>query len=386
MDFKQNLPLHTILRHIHRGPSPSTSTQSTQSSQQENVKRVTFAEGTNNESSRSGKVDSKSPTVHERLAAQASGNSPSGSATASGNTVSASPPELTDVGSPPDLTGTKKNKKVKAPSKHTRCIPDKRALTREILVNDDWSHETHNADSSNSSEEQPARRSGARALVHEIPRSGGIEPEILIEKKHAIRPGLTIGFAENITALEVDAILNSASKTLHAGSAAGRAINDAGGHEFIRNLDATRQACGGKVKTGAAVITDGGAALKARFVIDAVGPYLSPLRVHGVTSREKKQLQSAYQNAYRLAAQYKVNSMAIVPLGAEGNLHSKQIAVRIMVEEALAAMRNSPQLSIRIVTEDETVRVGMVSMIREMIANITTNPIDEENVRHVLES
>jgi O-acetyl-ADP-ribose deacetylase (regulator of RNase III) len=108
--------------------------------------------------------------------------------------------------------------------------------------------------------------------------------------------------------------------------------------------------------------------------------------VHGVTSREKKQLQSAYQNAYRLAAQYKVNSMAIVPLGADGNLHSKQIAVRIMVEEALAAMRNSPQLSIRIVTEDETVRVGMVSMIMEMIADITTNPIDEKNLRHALGS
>ena len=111
----------------------------------------------------------------------------------------------------------------------------------------------------------------------------------------------------DITRLEVDAIVNAANRGLRAGGGVCGAIFAAAG------LSELQEACDeiGHCDTGSAVMTPG-FALKARYVIHAVGP-----RWGGGTHGEPELLASCYSRSLDLAAENGCASIAF-PLISSG--------------------------------------------------------------------
>lgn len=109
-----------------------------------------------------------------------------------------------------------------------------------------------------------------------------------------------------ITDLDTDAIVNAANDGLHAGSGVCGAIFEAAGYEEMTG------ACRaiGHCDTGDAVITPG-FALRARYVIHAVGPVW-----RGGTAGEPQQLYRCYQRSMTLAVEHDCHSIGFPLISA----------------------------------------------------------------------
>lgn len=101
----------------------------------------------------------------------------------------------------------------------------------------------------------------------------------------------------DITAENVDAIVNAANSSLLGGGGVDGAIHDAAGKALDRECEALVKTIGGSLPTGGAVITGGGK-LAAKYVIHAVGP-----RWKGGTSGEAALLESAYRESMSRAVE-----------------------------------------------------------------------------------
>ena len=124
-----------------------------------------------------------------------------------------------------------------------------------------------------------------------------------------------------ITEADADAVVNAANEGLRAGGGVCGAIFKKAGH---RDMQA---ACDriGHCDTGDAVITPG-FALKARFVIHAVGPYW-----HGGEHGEAELLASCYARAIELAVENACGSIAF-PLISSGIFgYPKEEAWRVAI-------------------------------------------------------
>lgn len=108
---------------------------------------------------------------------------------------------------------------------------------------------------------------------------------------------------DDITTLDVDAIVNAANSTLLGGGGVDGAIHRAGGPQILEECKLIRSKQGG-CATGQAVITSGGN-LKAKHVIHTVGPVWQ-----GGGKHEDEQLRDAYWNSLSLSVEHEIQSIA----------------------------------------------------------------------------
>jgi len=131
----------------------------------------------------------------------------------------------------------------------------------------------------------------------------------------------------DITALDVDAIVNAANRSLLGGGGVDGAIHRAAGPEL-------KQACAalGGCETGEAKITTG-FRLKARHVIHTVGPFWG-----GGERGEDRLLASCYRNSLALAAERGLSSIAYPAISTGAYGFPPERAALIAVRAVAAAL------------------------------------------------
>lgn len=139
----------------------------------------------------------------------------------------------------------------------------------------------------------------------------------------------------DITALEVDAIVNAANSSLAGGGGVDGAVHRAGGQEIMRELRERYQGC----PTGEAVITGGGR-MPAKAVIHAVGP-----RWRDGTRGEPDLLRSAYRAAFALAREHGHRTVAAPSISTGIYGFPIEVAAPIALGEARSALE-TPDTSI----------------------------------------
>jgi O-acetyl-ADP-ribose deacetylase (regulator of RNase III) len=145
----------------------------------------------------------------------------------------------------------------------------------------------------------------------------------------------------DIVTLNVDAIVNSANRTLRQGGGVDGKIHMAAGPE----LEAECLTLGG-CQFGEAKITKA-YRLPCKYVIHAAGP-----RWMGGKHNEETQLISCYQNSLALAEEYGCRTVAF-PLISSGIYHyPKEEAVKIAVETILDFLQEH-QMSVYIIIYDK---------------------------------
>ena len=129
----------------------------------------------------------------------------------------------------------------------------------------------------------------------------------------------------DITAIEVDAMVNAANSQLAGGGGVDGAIHFAGGPDIMRECDEIREKEGG-CPVGKAVLTGAGN-LPAKKVIHAVGPIFE-----GGKKNESELLRNAYATCLRLAHEnlLKVISFPNISTGVYG--YPKKEAAKIAMD------------------------------------------------------
>ena len=156
----------------------------------------------------------------------------------------------------------------------------------------------------------------------------------------------------DLTAQEVDAIVNAANESLAPGGGVCGAIRRAGGDEIFEEC-ATLGGC----PTGDAKATAAGR-LQASYVIHAVGPVWA-----GGGSREAEFLASAYRRSLEVAAELDCRTVALPALATGIYGYPPELAASIAVE---AVQRFADRFDeIRFVFIDEKLRTLFETAVRE---------------------
>lgn len=165
----------------------------------------------------------------------------------------------------------------------------------------------------------------------------------------------------DITAQQVDAIVNAANSRLAGGGGVDGAIHARGGPSIMRE---TRQKYPDGCPTGSAVISGAGD-LPAKYVIHAVGPVWS-----GGDRGEKEQLRSAYGSCLVLAEQHDCESLAFPSLSTGAYRFPMDKAARIAVSTAIDFLKTHAQpKAVRFVLFDQPAFDAFEAALTELTAD-----------------
>jgi O-acetyl-ADP-ribose deacetylase (regulator of RNase III) len=141
----------------------------------------------------------------------------------------------------------------------------------------------------------------------------------------------------DITALDVDAIVNAANSAMLGGGGVDGAIHRAAGPRLMEACQAIPELSPGvRCPTGEARIT-AGFDLKARYIIHTVGPIWL-----GGQSGEPEQLANCYRQSLVLATEYDLNSIAFPAISCGVYGYPPHRAARVAVRSLLDAPQGGP--------------------------------------------
>ena len=152
----------------------------------------------------------------------------------------------------------------------------------------------------------------------------------------------------DITQQDVEAIVNAANSGLAGGGGVDGAIHRAGGPTIMEECRKLR-GC----PTGEAKITGGGA-LKARYVIHAVGPIYQP-----ASPSVPVLLASAYRNSLAVAVENQVRSLAFPSLSTGAYRYPLREASQIALQSVIDFLDEEPhqlQLVRFVLFDDKTLQ------------------------------
>ncbi len=153
----------------------------------------------------------------------------------------------------------------------------------------------------------------------------------------------------DITRMQVDAVVNTASEAVQVGAGCDYAIYNAAGYD---ELLAYRRENIGEKKEGEAFFTPG-FKLPARYIIHTV----SPLFRDG-NSKEEEKLRDCYRNSLEIAKKLKLTSVAfpIISTGSFG--YPKEEGLRIAIDEVNAFLNDNDIEVFLVVYDERTTELG----------------------------
>lgn len=134
---------------------------------------------------------------------------------------------------------------------------------------------------------------------------------------------------DDITTLEVNAIVNAANNSLLGGAGVDGAIHSAAGPELLEECTQLNGCA-----TGEAKLTRG-YKLPATYVIHTVGPVW-----HGGDQGESRLLVQCYQNSLQLAYDHQLSSLAFPAISCGAYAYPVQQAAKIAVQEVSSFLKS----------------------------------------------
>jgi len=149
----------------------------------------------------------------------------------------------------------------------------------------------------------------------------------------------------DITALEVDAIVNAANNSLLGGGGVDGAIHRAAGPGLFKECEGLKGCDTGKAKL------TGGYKLKAKHVIHTVGPVW-----YGGYRNEHESLASCYHASLDLAKRHKIKTVAFPGISTGAYGFPKDLAALIAVNESKRFLKKNsfPNKVIFVAYDDES--------------------------------